>query len=178
MKYDLISVSAALPVTPLSPHCLKLCHSNFPSGSYLHIFSDFFHLPFALLLPRPPRDLLFSPKQGKPLTLKRDCPALCTSAMAEVKPLSLFSSEMQSLPFSAWISEKQLMQHQSRLSQPYAWRSELIWKCDVMSQDYTVHPHTARKYLHLYSNIQYIYVAFSCCVSICSHCCADRLCPT
>lgn len=42
MKYDLIPVSAALSVTLLSPHCLKLCHSNF----LIPIFWLFF--PFSL----------------------------------------------------------------------------------------------------------------------------------
>lgn len=102
MKYDLISVSAALSVTP---HCLKLCHSNF-----LHIsILTFFPLPFALVLPRLPRISYSAPNKEKPLTLKRDCSAL----VSEVKPLSLFFSEMQSLTFSVWISKKQLMQRRN-----------------------------------------------------------------
>lgn len=56
MQYDLISVSAALAASALSPHCLRLCSTNFLSLSFTATYFLTFaiHSSFALVsLPSP-----------------------------------------------------------------------------------------------------------------------------
>lgn len=175
------SLSDGLPSSPLSiqwwnmtwsppvlcslSHLFHLTVSNSatPISSLFHTstyFLTFSPLLFALVLPQ---NLLFNPKQGKSLTLKRDCLALGTSAVSEAKPLSLSLSEMQSLSFSVWISAKAtdaapqlILDFHSHVFGIQSW-SHVGWH------------NISTKYLHLYLNILYIYVAFPCWASTCSH---------
>lgn len=65
------SLSLLLSVTPLSPHRLKLCHSDFLSVSYLQIYYDF----FLCVLHWPPRISYRAPNNGR-RSPWRDCAQL------------------------------------------------------------------------------------------------------
>lgn len=133
MKYDLISVSAALSVTP---HCLKLCHSNF-----LHIYSDlFFPLFSSHLCYFGCPESLIQPQTRKSRSPWREIAQLSCQRLSLSVSSSLKCNLWHFLCGSLKSNSCSIAIH-SKLSLAYAWHSKLILEW--------TYPHIAWKYLHL-----------------------------